>query len=262
MQSRLIALTFSVVVLLGLGGTAYANPMIFSDNLTSNSLGGELSEYTAAGFGINLTNTGAEFLKQSGIGNGYAEIKSNFTFSGNFTLTVHVDNDGIRNHMSHGEAGLAVTDATTGSPVLTSIFHSATSVYGVDGTCCAEYPTQFASNFDCCFTLKIAGGEPITGLGGSILSPPASDPLYFTLFLINESNISSSNNMATFTDITLSADTINSVPEPSSGQLFCSGVIIMGLLRFRCKMSKIGAKLPRHRFRIMLSLRNRRRYHG
>src|SRR5262249_8497825 len=98
----------AIALLLGLAaGSGQANAVTFFDSLTGSTLNPNLSISATSGFGAALTSNGIVLTKDSGTNTGNVEITSNFTFSGNFTLSVSDLNFPLT-LSPDGEAGLLV----------------------------------------------------------------------------------------------------------------------------------------------------------
>lgn len=235
MRLHLLIVSF-LLSLLGIHPAAAV--VVFSDSLTSTTLNPNLGIRTSAGYSVALTSEGAVFSKQTGIGNGYAEIVSNFTFWGDFALSVHLDNETVRSNdlETRARAGLAIIDTTTGASVLTSAFGQTgtATVFGIWDSCCFDFssgsfPNELAETaWDCCFTFKLAAGTGTT-------SPAASNPLKLVLFLLQEFDNTHAHT-ALFTNVSLTAENVSSnfiepskVPEPNTASLLITFLVLFCL---------------------------------
>lgn len=109
----------AIALMVGLAACASsAHAATFFDPLTSGALNPNLSITTTAGFGSALTSNGLVFTHAAGTNQGRADLQSNFTFSGNFTLSVV---DLYPSTLGpNGEAGLGVNTASNFSDVFIS----------------------------------------------------------------------------------------------------------------------------------------------
>ena len=203
--------------------SATANAATFSDSLASTTLDPNLSIIESSGFDVALPGGAAYFTKVAGTGNGNARIISNFTFSGNYTLTVLAF--GLNTGLTDNEAGLNVYSGGSFS-----------DIFG-----CGSGPAFCSHNGLSASTLThtpASGGELLTIAGYTTL------PLTLDVFLLQEYGGTEAGAVS-FANLRLQADEfsnlVSTTPVPTALPLFCTGLGAMGLLGWRRKRKKVAA---------------------
>jgi hypothetical protein len=197
--------------------SSQAQAVTFFDSLTGGTLNPNLSITTTPGFGAALTSNGLVFTHDSGTNHGRAGLQSNFTFSGNFVLSV---SDLYPSTLGpDGEAGLMVHNGTSYSDV----FHFASSA------------DVHVNNFLGISSLTYAPG--VNG-GTFTISGFTNQQLTLDVFLLEEYAGTSFNTIA-FKDLSLTADSFSSnfvtgaVPEPSTWAMMLLGFAGVGFIGYR-----------------------------
>ena len=215
----------AIAVLVGLTVcSGQAQAVTFFDSLTGGTLNPNLSFTTSAGFGAALTNSGIVFTKDNGTDKGSVELTSNFTFSGNFTLSVF---DLYPSTLApDGEAGLLVFNQASS---FSDVFHFASSG--------DIHVNNFLAINSLTYTPAATGGTfTISGF--------TNEQLTLDVFLLEnyDGNIP---NTITFRDLSLTADSFSSnfvtgaVPEPSTWAMTLAGFAGLGWLT-RMRRRKIS----------------------
>lgn len=211
----------AIAVLLGLAASSgQAHAVTFFDSLTSGTLNPNLSITTTPGFGAALTNNGIVFTHDNGTNHGRADLQSNFTFSGNFTLSVF---DLYPSTLGpDGEAGLEVHNQANS---FSDVFHFASS------------GDVHVNNFLSINSLTYAPGAN----GGTFtISGSTNQQLTLDVFLLEEYGGTSANTI-TFRDLSLNADSFSpnfvtgAVPEPSTWAMMLLGFAGVGFVAYRRK---------------------------
>jgi hypothetical protein len=203
-----------------------AHAATFFDPLTGGTLNPNLSISTTPGFGAALTTNGLVFTHAAGTNTGRADLQSNFTFSGNFTLSVTDLYPSIL--APDGEAGLEVHNAGNS---FSDVFHFASS------------GDVHVNNFLGINSLTYAPGAN----GGTFtISGFTNQQLALDVFLLEE-YAGSGFNTITFKDLSLTADSFSSnfvtgaVPEPSTWTMMLLGFMAVGFITYRRKASAATA---------------------
>ena len=209
---------------LALGNNAASAAMYFSDSLTETTLNPNLTMEILnwpvpanTGYTAEFTQTGVVLSRLPNyLSNGLVQVFSNFTFSGNYQLTVDVS--GLRTGLGdRAEAGLGITNGITGSDVFGYNNHSYSNANNWLG----------ASTLS---DIQIGLEDRLTIAGNS-----NGSQLKLNIFLMQEySGIAA--NSVTFTNLTLTADSISQVPVPPAMVLFASGLLVLGALRKKSKV--------------------------
>ena len=212
----------AIALLLGLAaGSGQANAVTFFDSLTGSTLNPNLSISATSGFGAALTSNGIVLTKDSGTNTGNVEITSNFTFSGNFTLSVS-DLYFPLTLSPHGEAGLLVFNQ---SSIFSDVFHITNSSPG----------HVLVNNSLSLASLSYTPGA--TG-GTFTIAGFTNQQLRLDVFLLEEYSGTAANTI-TFRDLSLTADSFSSnfvagpVPEPSTWALLLLGFAGIGYRVYR-----------------------------
>jgi hypothetical protein len=216
-----LATTAVLLGMLSIVSGTEAKAVTFFDSLTGNSLDSNLYFDVTSGFGASLTPNGAVLTHDAGTNIGHAEIVGNFTFSGNFTLSVFDVNPATLS--PNGEAGLSVGNGITFSDIFhyadSNDVHSNPNIVGVSMT----------------YTSGISGGT-------FTISGNSNDPLTLALFLLEEYDGTVTNTI-TFRDLSLTADTVSSnfvtsgVPESSTWAMMLLGFAGLGFIGYRRRKS-------------------------
>jgi hypothetical protein len=164
-------------------------------------------------------------------------ILGNFTFSGNYVLTV--DAFGLQSDLANSaEAGLRTINASNGA--LISQIYSQNNVLG------------FSTNLNGASVLSdinVAPGEEQLTIAGY-----SSAPLYFGVFLI-QNNFDPTANTVTFENLNLVADNFQNfappVPESSTWVMLLIGFAGVGLAAAYRRKNKIAPKRHPHCIRIV-----------
>jgi hypothetical protein len=214
------ALAFALLSGLAVSSIGQAQAVTFFDSLTSGTLNPNLSITTTPGFGAALTSNGIVFTHDSGTNHGRADLQSNFTFSGNFTLSVFDLYPSIL--APDGEAGLEVHNQANS---FSDVFHFASS------------GDVHVNNF---LSINSLTYTPGAGGGTFTISGFTNQQLTLDVFLLEEYSGSSANTI-TFRDLSLNADSFSrnfvtgAVPEPSTWAMMLLGFAGIGYGVYRRK---------------------------
>jgi hypothetical protein len=217
--------TFALLSGLAVSSIGQAQAVTFFDSLTSGTLNANLSITTTPGFGSALTNNGIVFTHDNGTNHGRADLQSNFTFSGNFTLSVF---DLYPSTLGpDGEAGLEIHNQANS---FSDVFHFASSS--------DVHVNNFLSVNSLTYTPGATGGTfTISGF--------TNQQLTLDVFLLEEYSGTSANTI-TFRDLRLNADSFSpnfvtgAVPEPSTWAMMLLGFAGIGFLAYRRKSTPIS----------------------
>lgn len=211
----------------------------FNDGLRPNTLNTSASP----GYSVDFSTGAAVLTKQSGFGNGSAIIVTSFDLVGDFTATVDI----FRNSLERAaNAGIYVFDATGSAGIfaqgpggesgLNSIISYVSLPNGLpQGQQYSGYGSniQFAntgglSQFRITRTgnslnLLTNQGSGFTQFQTTATSPEVGGPLTLALFLDQEYG-NKSLHQVTFDNLTISADSVSAVPEPSIWGLALGGL--------------------------------------
>jgi hypothetical protein len=211
---------FALLSGLAVSSMGQAQAVTFFDSLTSGSLNPNLSITTTPGFGAALTNNGIVFTHDNGTNHGRADLQSNFTFSGNFTLSVF---DLYPSTLGpDGEAGLEVHNQAN---IFSDVFHFASS------------NDVHVNNF---LSINSLTYTPGAGGGTFTISGFTNQQLTLDVFLLEEYSGSSANTI-TFRDLSLNADSFSpnfvtgAVPELSTWAMMLLGFAGIGYGVYRRK---------------------------
>jgi hypothetical protein len=225
---RINVFTFVVLSGLAVSSMGQAQAVTFFDSLTSGTLNPNLSITTTPGFGAALTNSGIVFTHDNGINHGRADLQSNFTFSGNFTLSVF---DLYPSTLGpDGEAGLEVHNQANN---FSDVFHFASS------------GDVHVNNFLSINSLTYSQGAN----GGTFtISGSTNQQLTLDVFLLEEYSGFGPNTI-TFRDLSLNADSFSpnfvtgAVPEPSTWAMMLLGFAGIGYGAYRRRRKAAPAAL-------------------
>jgi hypothetical protein len=206
---------------LAVSSIGQAQALTFFDSLTGGTLNPNLSISATSGFSAALTNDGVVFAKDAGFGKGTVEITSNFTFSGNFTLSVF---DLFPSTLGpDGEAGLLVFNQAS---KFADVFHFADSS---DVRSNNSLPNSVSFTY-----------TPVAKGGTFTISGFTNEQLTLDVFLTEEFGGTSANTI-TFRDLSLTADSFSPnfvtspVPEPSTWAMMLLGFAGVSFIAFRRK---------------------------
>lgn len=213
-------LIIGIVAAVTSAGTAHAAAYV--DPLTSASFTGfDTNLFPVGGlYAVAPTAAGAVFTRAAGAGNGGVELLSRFTFSGAFRVTVDA-------------AGLD-----------TGLGYTAESGLGIKAPgCCAN--GAFADVFGYGNTITLANNHlgltelSRTGNTLALAGDTGGAPYRLNLFL-DQSYGGIEANRVTFTNLTVSADTINAaVPEPAAWAMLLTGFALTGAAARRRSSSRV-----------------------
>lgn len=211
----------------------------FNDGLRPDTLNASASP----GFSIDFSTGAAVFTKQSGVGNGSAQISTKFDLVGDFTATVDI----FRNSLERAaNAGIYVSNATGSAGIFAqgpggqSGLNSIISYVSLPNSLPqGQQYSGYGSNIQFANTgglsqFRIARtgsslylftnqGSGFVQFQSTATSPLVGGPLSLTLFLDQELG-STSLHQVTFDNLTISADSVSAVPEPSIWALALVGL--------------------------------------
>ena len=195
----------------------------FMEDFDSGSLSAQLEVLTDPGFNLSLTGGGARMDQAAGAGNGSVFLNTKFVGVGDFVATVQAN----RNGLGSAELGL---EADYGDPkgmgnradvffVNTNLINANITVPGGTQT----FGSIADASTDVVFRIRRVGQTVLSEVdnGGGFVTvhsrsnPALMAPARFGLFLIQEFGSRASNH-GSFDTWSITADSIVSVPEPSS----------------------------------------------